>query len=135
MRRGEWRIIRTDPSEPFILSDTPVVTWERLEEGFNFGLGFERPNLEVIVTVSPSACLHILPDVQRTRPVVTPTTSEVNITHIKFAYEACFADRKSDEIDKLVQENICTLKMGVNVFTLFHRNFDDKFLDFMMQQG
>ena len=59
MINGEWRVVRTTASEPFILSDTPVVTWERLTHGFNFGIGFERPNLEVILPVSPSACLHI----------------------------------------------------------------------------
>lgn len=135
MIKGEWRIIRANSSEPFILSDTPVVTWERRDQGFNLGIGFERPNLEVILPVSPTACLQILPDVQRTRAAVTPTVTEVNIIQASFAREACFADRKSDEIDTLLQENIHKLKIGQNVFTLWHRNFDEKFFDIVMQQG
>ena len=135
MINGEWRVVRTTASEPFILSDTPVVTWERLTHGFNFGIGFERPNLEVILPVSPSACLHILPTVKRTTTPITPTVSEINIVQAAFARHACFADRRSDEIDKLVQENISKLRIGENVFTLWHRNFDEMFYDIMMQHG
>jgi len=135
MIKGEWRIVRTTASEPFILSDTPVVTWERLTHSFNFGIGFERPNLEVILPVSPSACLHILPAVKRTTTPVTPTVSEINIVQAAFAHHACFADRRSDEIDKLVQENIHKFKIGENVFTLWHRNFDEIFYDIMMNHG
>lgn len=135
MIKGEWRIVRTTASDPFILSDTPVVTWERLTHGFNFGIGFERPNLEVILPVSPSACLQILPAVKRTTTPITPTVSEINVVQAAFAHHACFGDRRSDEIDKLVQENINKLKIGENVFTLWHRNFDEMFYDIMMQHG
>lgn len=135
MINGEWRIVRTTLDEPFIISDTPVVTWERLTHGFNFGIGFERPNLEVILPVSPFACLHILPAVKRTTIPVTPTVLEINIVQAAFAHHACFANRRSDEIDKIVQENIHKFKIGQNVFTLWHRNFDEMFYDIMMQHG
>jgi hypothetical protein len=52
-----------------------------------------------------------------------------------FAHYACFANRRLDEIDKIVQENIHKLKIGQNVFTLWHRNFDEIFYDIMMQHG
>lgn len=136
MTLGEWNIIRTSPDRPFILSDTPVVTWERVEDSrFEFGIGFERPNVEVILPVSPTACLQILPNVKRTKPAVPPTVAEVNTAQAAFARNSCFADRKSDGIDQLVQENVGKLKMGTNVFTIGHRNFDDVFYDLMMSQG
>lgn len=133
---GDWNILRTSSDAPFLLSDTPVVTWERLERNeFNFGLGFERPNLEVILPVSPLSCLHILPAVKRTRTPIAPTVTEVNFVQIAFAHQSCFADRKSDEIDTVVQKNISKFKIGQNAFTLWHRKFDDLFYDIMMQQG
>lgn len=135
MVRGEWRVIRTDRDKPFILSDTPVVTWERLIGQFNLGIGFERPNVEVILPISPTACLQILPAVKRTRSIVAPTVAEVNTIQAGFAYTSCFADRESDEINQTVQDNIGKLKIGVNVFTLRDRNFDDLFYDIMMNQG
>ncbi len=135
MIKGDWRIIRTSVAAPFILSDTPVVTWERLPGGFQFGVGFERPNLEVILPVSPVSCLHILPAVDRKRTPVTPTVTEVNAVQAAFAHHACFANCRSNEIDQLVQENIHKLKIGQNAFTLWHRNFDDIFYDLMLGRG
>jgi Protein of unknown function (DUF4238) len=135
MAKGEWRFIRTNRDTPFILSDTPVITWARVGKDFDLGIGFERPNVEVILPISPMTCLQILPDVKRTTSPIPPTVSEVNIIQASFARQSCFADRKSDDIDKLVQENINKLRMGENVFTLWHRNFDEKFYDIMMSVG
>jgi hypothetical protein len=56
---GDWHCLRAQPSNPFILSDAPVVTWERLDNGvFSYGQGFHRENVEVLLPVSPTACLH-----------------------------------------------------------------------------
>lgn len=33
MFHGQWNLLRTTTHDPFILSDTPVVTWERTEAG------------------------------------------------------------------------------------------------------
>ena len=135
MVRGEWRIIRTTAEEPFILSDTPVVTWARNADRFDLGIGFERPNVEVILPISPTVCLQVLPDVQRTFSAETPTVAEINIIQAAFARQSCFADRKSENIDSLVQSNINKLRIGENVFSLRHRNFDEMFYDMMMKKG
>lgn len=76
---GEWRCLRSNTNSPFILSDAPVVTWERLDNGvFSYGQGFHRENVEVFLPVSPTRCLHVLPNVQRTRAVRTPSTQDIN---------------------------------------------------------
>src|SRR5258708_6030481 len=50
MFSGEWNMVRTAPDDPFLLSDTPVVTLERVEPGpFNYGIGFGRPNVELLL--------------------------------------------------------------------------------------
>lgn len=66
MFSGEWKLVGTTIEDPFIISDAPVVTWERTNSSLSFGVGFERPNVEVLLPVSPLTCLHILPKVPRT---------------------------------------------------------------------
>jgi hypothetical protein len=134
MFQGAWNVLRTTHDDPFILSDTPVVTWERVgEQQFNYGIGFERPNVEVLLPLSPVACFQILPAVTRTRPCVSPTPREINIAQAAFSHQACFANQNRKEIDDLVQSCIHKVQLGRNAFTLWHRNFDDMFFDALMR--
>lgn len=58
---GEWNYIRTVPSDPFIISDAPVVTWQRMPNGgLSYGLGFHRADVEVLLPISPVVCLYSL---------------------------------------------------------------------------
>ncbi len=133
---GEWSLVSTTPDEPFILSDAPVVTWERRESvGISHGVGFREPNAEVLLPVSPLTCLYILPKVDRTRKVVQPQVVEINTAQAAFAYQACYADRNKPEIDDLVQRSISTAKIGENVFTLWHRNYDSLMFDILMERS
>jgi hypothetical protein len=59
MYRCKWQIMRTTPDKPFIISDSPVVTWQRDASGKAYhGGGFERENVEVLLPVSPSRFDH-----------------------------------------------------------------------------
>jgi hypothetical protein len=136
MFRGIWEIIRTTIDDPFILSDTPVVTWERRENGaFNYGLGFARPNLEVLLPISPLACLHIVPRVKRTQNPQPPTVKEINTAQAAFSHRACFANQRKKEIDDIMQSHAHAAQLGRNAFTLWHRNVDDMFYEILMQQS
>jgi Protein of unknown function (DUF4238) len=131
---GQWNLVRTTPNDPFILSDTPVVTWQRSDSGQAFhGGGFSRANVEVFLPLSPLACLHILPAVGRTNQVVQPTVKEVNTAQAAFAYRSCFANQYSAEIDEIVQTHVSTARIGENVFTLWHRNFDKTFFELLIK--
>lgn len=135
MYRGDWKLLTTTPDKPFIISDSPVVTLQRDEAGVpHHGGGFHRPNVEVLLPVSPTECLHILPDVERTRPVAPPTPNEVNIAQAAFAYRDCFANLYSGEINALVQNYISTVRIGDNVFTIWHRNYDNAIYDILMSR-
>jgi hypothetical protein len=93
---GEWNYMRTVPTDPYILSDAPVVTWERLPNGqFSYGMGFHRANVEILLPISPLVCLHIKPDVERARPSQRPSVREVNIAQAAFAGRFCFANVES----------------------------------------
>jgi hypothetical protein len=136
MFRGEWRLVEAGVGEPFMLSDTPVITWQRLESGqINYGVGFHTLNVEVFLPVSPTTCLHILPIVQRTREVRTPTAAEINVAQASYAYNACFASQFSQELDTIVQGHISTVQLGVNAFTVFHRNYENTIYDILMGGG
>jgi len=135
MFSGEWELFATTIEDPFIMSDAPVVTWDRTNSGLSFGVGFERPNVEVLLPVSPLTCLHILPKVPRTRQVVGPRVEEVNIAQAKFAHRSCFANQNNSEIDNIVQRHISTAKLGENAFSLSNKNYNNIVFDILMRQG
>src|SRR5579863_5042899 len=90
---GKWNDIRTVLTDPFIISDAPVVTWQRMHNGaLSYGLGFHRADVEVLLPISPVVCLHILPDVERSRVARRPTVREVNAAQAAFAARSCFSN-------------------------------------------
>jgi hypothetical protein len=129
---GEWRIVWTIQDDPFILSDSPVVTWERLGSRFSYGLGLHRPDVEILLPVSPTACLHILPDVGRTRPTLSPAVNHINVAQAAFAYRDCFANQRKNEIDAIVQTHVSSVRIGKNSFTLPHLDYENLFYEVLM---
>ena len=135
MRDGQWGIVRTEPDKPFVIGDAPVVTWERTEQNMLvFGQGFARPNVEVFLPVFPTACLHVLPKVVRTRTVRVPSTDDVNMAQAAFATEYCFTNVLKAEIDALLQYHFGTAHIGDNVFALRHVNHKEKLFEILMNQ-
>jgi hypothetical protein len=134
---GTWRFLKATVSDPFIISDTPVATWERLEKPglFAYGIGFHRPNVEVFLPLSPLVCLHILPNVERTKPVQQPSTQEINYAQAAFAGRFCFANIRSEEINTIMQQNFGKAKLGVTAFTVWHRNYDNTVYELLMNNG
>jgi hypothetical protein len=133
---GRWDCRRTSPDNPFVISDAPVVTWERLGTGlFSYGLGFHRPNVEIFLPLSPMTCLHILPNVKRTRSVLQPTVQEINIAQAAFASHYCFTNINSAEINSALQPNFGRAKLGVTAFTIWHRNYDNPVYELLMNDG
>jgi hypothetical protein len=131
--KGKWSFIRTVPADPFVISDAPVVTWERTATGeSSYGVGFHRTNVEVLLPVSPLVCLHILPAVERSVPVLIPSVREVNAAQAAFATRFCFANIASEEINLLFQENFGRAELGVRSFTVWHRDYSTAYYDRLM---
>jgi hypothetical protein len=119
MRDGEWRILEAEPNKPFVIGDAPVVTWERIAaDTLAFGVGFAQPNVEVLLPIYPTACLHLLPNVTRTRRVRTPSTDEVNRAQAAFATEHCFTNIQSTELDEALRPHFGTLQIGIDGFRI-----------------
>jgi len=130
---GEWNYLRTVPTDPFIISDAPVVTWERMPNGqLSYGVGFHEPNVEVLLPISPIVCLHIRPAVERTRRSVRPSVREVNAAQAAFAARFCFSNIESARIDQMAQENFGKAEMGVKGFTVWHRHYETAVYDILM---
>jgi len=86
MADGAWGFVRTTPNEPFVIGDAPVIPWERTSGNrLRYGIGFARPNVEVVFPVSPTACIHILPAVNRTSQPIIPSTQDINKAQAAFA--------------------------------------------------
>ncbi len=135
LESGQWRCIKTAADDPFIISDAPVVTWERIgPEQFSLGMGFHRDNVEAFLPISPEKCLHILPNVSRTRNVATPDVREVNIAQAAFAARACYGHANSDAINQIVQGNFGRAELGVRSFTVWHRDYSTAVYDILMSE-
>jgi hypothetical protein len=135
LRNGEWGILHAEPDKPFVIGDAPVVTWERTEHNMLvFGQGFARPNVEVFLPVFPTACVHVLPLVVRTRPVRAPATQEVNMAQAAFSTEYCFTNVRSMEIDALLQQHFGTIRLGIEGFSTGHVDHKEKLFEILMNQ-
>ena len=122
---GRWYVVETSSDRPFVISDTPVVTWERLATGdFRFGIGFHETNVEALLPISPLRCLHILPNVPRNLPTQEPSSSEVNAAQAAFSGQFCYSNTRSNWVDQIVQKNFGKAQLGVNAFMVGHRNYE-----------
>lgn len=130
---GDWNCLHSDEKHPFLLSDAPVVTWERLDSGaFSYGLGFHRENVEVALPISPTRCLHILPKVKRTRPVSPPSVEVINRVQAACADRFCYSNVRSDAIQRVMQENFGKAELGVKAFTVWHRDYRSAIYEILM---
>ena len=133
---GDWHVVNSTPDDPFVIGDAPVVTWERDDRNFMiYGQGFTRANVEVFLPVSPMACLHILPRVERTRPVVKPAPMEVNVAQAQFATEFCFANLCSEAINVALQPRFGHSRIGITAFSVRHRDFSNTMFEIIMNRG
>lgn len=136
MESGQWGILHTEPENPFVIGDAPVVTWERNERNFLIhGQGFSKPDVEAFLPVSPIACLHILPRVKRTRRVVMPTTREVNEAQAAYASDYCYTNIESAALDALLQPHFGKTRLGINAFSVRHRDYSNTMFDILMSGG
>lgn len=130
---GEWRWVRTAPDDPFMLGDSPVITFARSSDGtLNYGMGFHQPNVEVAVPMSPTVCLHVLPALKARTPVQTPTTREINWGEAGYALEHCYCNDNFAHLDAIVQENGGEFKMGEKTYRLPPENYDNHVFDILM---
>jgi hypothetical protein len=135
MLNGTWGIMTTDAEHPFVIGDAPVVTMERTEGNrLYFGIGFARPNVEVFLPVSPSACIHVLPQVARTRQPLPPSPVEVNMAQAAFATKHCFGSINSPETDAILQPQFGTIRLGDTGFNTRHIDHNQVLFDILMGQ-
>jgi hypothetical protein len=132
---GQWNVLHTQPDDPFVIGDAPAATWERTDRSFLIhGQGFSKPAVEVFLPVSPIACLHIMPSVQRTRQVIKPTTLEINTAQAAFASDYCYTNCRLDALDAALQPYFGTAKLGVTAFSIRHRDYGNTLFDLLMNK-
>ena len=133
---GQWNVLHTIPDTPFVVGDAPVVTWQRLENGtLLYGQGFATPNVEVLLPVASTTCLHILPAVPRARQLRLPTVKEVNEGEAAFATKCCYTYKNDPVLDEILQPKFGHIKIGINAFSVRHRNYDETMFEILMSGG
>ncbi|WP_263385868.1 DUF4238 domain-containing protein [Granulicella arctica] len=130
---SEWRWVFATPDAPFMLGDSPVITFARAVNGkLDYGMGFHEPNVEVALPMSPTTCLHLLPAIANRRPVQTPTTQEINWGQAGYAFEHCFCNVDRADLDAIMQANGGAFEMGTKTYRLPHENYDNHVCDILM---
>lgn len=133
---GQWNLMHTSADVPFVIGDAPVVTWQRLNTGtLIYGQGFATPNVEVLLPVASTTCLHILPAVPRTLHPRQPTIREVNQAQARFATKYCYTHKNDPLLNEALQPVFGQSKIGINVFSVRHRNYTDTMFDLFMSGG
>jgi hypothetical protein len=131
--RGDWDVIRTNGSDPFIISDTAFVSFRRDEKmQVHCGIGVHEQDAEIILPLSPLCCLHVRPKVTRTRQIVEPNARDINLSQIRAANRYCYADRKSSLIDGLMQQFHKTPVYGRDMYSVVHRDYAHQIFEMFM---
>lgn len=113
---GQWSVLHSEPGDPFVLGDNPVVTWRLDPTGPSFGVGLHQPGAEVFLPVSPTACLRILPSGHPRHVVSRPTAQQINEVQAMFMTRRVYSRTLLPYVDELVQRKGGTLKIGYNCF-------------------
>jgi len=136
MESGEWRVIQTDLDHPFVIGDAPVISWQRLDNGvLLYGMGFATPNVEIVLPIASTVCLQILPAVQRTLQVRQPSINEVNRAQAAFSTRYCYAHKNDPIVDQDLQSQFNRNRIGINSFSVRHRNYSDTMFELLMSGG
>jgi hypothetical protein len=136
MDSGMWNVMHSVPDNPFVIGDAPVVTWERNDNNtLTHGQGFARPNVEVFLPVAPTACLHILPNVQRTRRLVMPQIREVNEAQAAYSTQSVYTNLNSADLNAVLQPHFGRTRLGINAFSVRHRNYTNTMFEILMNRG
>lgn len=127
--------MHTTEDSPFVIGDAPVVSWQRLENGdLVYGQGFATLNVEIVLPVGKTTCLHILPVAPRNLMVRQPSAGEVNEAQAAFA-ASCFAHKNDLILDQILQPKFGQRQIGINAFSVRHRNYDNTMFELFMSGG
>ena len=99
------------------------------------GKGFGTPNVEVVLPVASTTCLHILPAVARTLRPRQPSIGEINQAQAAFATRYCYAHKNDSRIDVILQSRFSRSKIGINAFSVGHRNYENTIFELFMSDG
>jgi hypothetical protein len=112
-----WHTIEGPPGTPFLMSDSPVVTYE-VRDGQPFpGTGFGKENTVAMLSVSPNHVWVASPHHLNWRPEATiSSVNNINRLIVQFAHRNVYANVESEEIRALVDTEIDTLVFGKNAF-------------------
>jgi hypothetical protein len=136
LENGDWNVIQTDLEHPFVIGDAPVVTWHLVESGtLTYGQGMWTADVEAVLPVASTACLWILPAVQRTRRPRNPTVREVNCAQAAFATRYCYAHKNDPVIDADLQQQFNRGQIGIDMYSVRHRYYSDTMFELPMSGG
>ncbi len=113
----DWHTIAAPEGHSFLISDCPVVTY-KVQDGRIFtGVGFGDEKTIILLPVSPNHLFVASPRYGGWPTVFSASDMQyVNRMIVQFAHRNVYANAKSEEIQRLVDAEIDTVKFGENAF-------------------
>ena len=113
----DWHTIAAPEGHSFLISDCPVVTY-KVQSGRIFpGVGFGDQKTIVLLPVSPNH-LFVASPRHVGWPKVFSTSGMQNVNHmiVQFAQRNVYSNVESEEVQRLVDAEIDTIKFGENAY-------------------
>jgi Protein of unknown function (DUF4238) len=111
-----WRVFESPSGQSFVMSDSPVSTFEFIDGRMQAGAGFGKPWTTVILPLTQDRLFVAsspFPWISVDRP---GSVDFINVLTVRFAYKNVYAHVNSPEIQSLVDSEINRVVFGRNAF-------------------
>jgi hypothetical protein len=116
--KKNWHVVSAPSGKYFPTSDCPVVTVERKERSWELGAGFARDNVIIFLPLTPVR-MYIAASANFGFKATVPDVAAdaFRLATVRFAHRNVYSDRKSEELNNLVDLEINQIEFGKNAFT------------------
>lgn len=113
----DWHTIAAPEGHSFLISDCPVVTYKVQDGRISTGAGFGDERTIILLPVSPKHLFVASPRHGGWPTVFSASDMQyVNRMIVQFAHRNVYANAGSEEVQRLVDEEIDKVKFGENAF-------------------
>jgi hypothetical protein len=109
----DWHVLGVNEGSRLVTSDCPVFTGEIRGQALFLGFGFALPNTTIFCAMDPYHLFIAAPPKSNWPAVLVPADVDLmNLATIKYGQREVYADRESDDLRRVVSENIDQIAFG-----------------------
>jgi hypothetical protein len=111
-----YGLLRAPDTDSFILGDTVVLTRQPIGNALSVGVGFAKPNMHVLLPISPRTCIQIGIPGREEHVLMPEEVRSINTDQIKMMHRYAYSRVESDEIQEQVSNMGGTLNYMLSAF-------------------